>query len=62
MKCQACKQDMMIVGNKFTSAAGSTDVFAQLQTACRNPKCTEFAGNDLQKPKKSKKEKKVKVN
>lgn len=62
MKCQACKQEMIITGNKFSSAVDSTDVYVQLETSCRNPNCSEYAGIDLKNPKKSKHEKKVKVN
>jgi len=53
---------MIIINNALTSEAGSTDVYSQIETTCRNPKCIEFGGNNLKKPKKSMKEKKVKVN
>jgi len=64
MKCQACKKEMFISGQEFSSPIDSTDVHVQLVMVCSNPDCIEFAGNDLKNPRqdKTKKEKKVKVN
>jgi len=39
MKCQACKREMFIVSGG--------------RVACSNPNCTEFAGNNLNEPKKT---------
>ena len=62
MKCQACKQDMMVIGNVFSSPKTSEEVSVQLQYGCRNPKCTEFAGNKQEKTDKIKLDSKKKVN
>jgi hypothetical protein len=53
MKCQACKQDMIIIGNKIASDEGTTEVYSQMEFGCRNPKCVEYTGTDLKNPKKS---------
>jgi len=64
MKCKACKKEMFISGQEFSSPIDSTEVHVRLVMVCTNPNCSEFAGNDLKNPKldKVKKEKKVKVN
>jgi hypothetical protein len=64
MKCQACKKEMFISGQEFTSPIDTTDVHCQLVLVCTNPNCTEFGGNDLKNPNKgkAKREKKVKIN
>ena len=53
---------MMVIGNVFSSPKTSEEVSVQLQYGCRNPKCTEFAGNKQEKTDKIKLDSKKKVN
>jgi hypothetical protein len=42
---------MIIAGQKFASPKDTDKITVQLMFVCRNPDCTEFAGNDLKNPK-----------
>lgn len=52
MECPSCKNQLMVAGSKYSSSLDSTDVFSELVLVCINPKCANYAGADLNKPKK----------
>ena len=50
MKCPSCERNLRIASSKFVSEINSTDVYAEQTTVCLNPKCMNYAGEDLDKP------------
>ena len=51
MKCKSCDNDLMVANLKMVSERDSTDVFQEQQLICINPKCSCYAGRDLDNPK-----------
>jgi hypothetical protein len=50
VECQECKAPLMVANSKFESSEGSTDVYSVLTMVCVNPKCSNYAGTDLNNP------------
>jgi hypothetical protein len=50
MECQECKAPLQISDSKLRSDVGSTDIYSILTMVCVNPKCSNYAGTDLNKP------------
>lgn len=51
MKCTQCQNDLIVANMKFISDKDSSDVFQEQQLVCINPKCVNYAGRNLNKPK-----------
>jgi hypothetical protein len=49
-----CGSDLKVAKNTFKSKKDSEDVYSELTMVCINPKCPEYAGMNLNKPKKFK--------
>jgi len=62
MECPQCKQSLMVAHSKYKSNKDSEDVINELTLVCINPKCLNYCGTDLNKPKKIAKTVKNKVN
>ena len=52
VKCQECKQPLMVADSKYESEQGSTEVYNVLTMVCVNPKCSGYCGADLNEPRK----------
>jgi hypothetical protein len=52
MECSQCKEDMKVADSYYSSPQDSTDVFVNRKMVCINPKCSNYAGTDLNNPKK----------
>lgn len=52
MECSQCKAPLMISNSQYSSAKDSEDVHVNLTMVCVNPKCGNYCGTDLNKPRK----------
>lgn len=52
MQCPQCQADLVICNSKLVSEVGSTDVYSVLTMICVNTKCPNYAGTDLNNPRK----------
>jgi hypothetical protein len=51
MKCSVCNSDMLIAGgSEPVPGKNPGSVFYALKMVCVNPKCSEYAGLDLNNP------------
>jgi hypothetical protein len=62
MECPECGNPLHIADSNYVSELGSTEVHVELTLVCVNPRCSTYAGPDLNKPKKVAKKVKNKVN
>lgn len=62
MKCDVCGRELFIAKARYTSKKDSEEVYSELDLACINPSCKNYAGEDTSKPKKIAKTEKRKVN
>lgn len=61
MECPECKAPLQIADSNYISELNSTEVHVELTLVCVNTKCSNYAGNDLNAPKKIAKKVKNKV-
>lgn len=50
MQCPECNRPLMVANSKFESEQGSTEVYNVHTMVCVNPKCSNFAGPNLNEP------------
>jgi hypothetical protein len=50
MQCPECNQPLMVANSKYESEQGSTEVYNVLKMVCVNPKCSNYAGTNLNEP------------
>jgi len=62
LQCDLCGNPLMVSDSTLTSPLDSTEVYSELTMVCINPKCGNYCGKELNKPKKIAKKMKNKVN
>lgn len=50
MQCPECNSPLQVANSKYESAVDSTVVESVLTMVCVNPKCSNYAGTNLNEP------------
>lgn len=50
MKCKLCNQPLLIGKSELVTELDSLDINSKMTMVCNNPKCPNYAGEDLSNP------------